>query len=567
MIEGTIIIVDTELGFRDRFKKKLEEEGVEEKFKVINLIPIASLKEEDLIENCLEQLENSIKLNENVIGIFVDMVIHETPKKIKEEDKEINYLGIQLATSIKARFPQIPTFNITAHEEKSDMLSYATLENLEGVFGKSFLEGETFSYSRLNYIFNKANQNISIKYKEKNDFNDLIVSAKFRKKVSIKYEYPDFRVIHQIMEIGENDFLGLLDSVFPDSQGTISYIKSGRSGAYVFKINTKFDIKDESKTKAKQWLVKVSRKAELIDSEVENYKKIEISTLPKTAFPKMYLDRAFSFGKLKGLAYEFEKDSKTLMEFLNNDFSYDYIKILKNEIYNILYNLYGDADKKLVYLWKNQYYLDSETKNGLLFFLDDYKSVLEKKVSGNILSTIKNLIQTQGESKETIYKFELEIDQRNIHGDFNAGNILINKKNNLVLLDFASFKKQGHITKDIAKLERDIIYKVVDASSPYYYDWSRDKVWGNFSKLYDSKDFFELKIASSVKDEKMKNYYLLIKSMRSILLSISPDVTVKEYLFSILYYTLLALVHPDISLHKKVYAIKNIDLILNQIDS
>lgn len=561
MIEGTIIIIDTEVGFAKRFKKKLEEEGIAEKFEVINLVPNTSLKSKELIKECLGQLKNHVQSIEKICGIFVDIVIYER--------KELDIIGIELATSIKAQFSQIPTFNITRYnrdEKEADLLATASLENVNGALPKSFLEGETFSYRRLKNIFYKANQKISMAHQKRTDLNIGKTNSTIVEHLSINYTYPDPRVKSQINEIGKHNLLSLLNLVFPDSEGTISYIKPGRSGAFVFKLKTKFRSEGKSPTKPKGWVLKVAESKELIYREIKNYIDLLKSPLPKIAYPKMYCDKAFSFGKLTGLVYELEEDSKTLMQFLDEDFSFENIEVLKNRISNILENLYGDPCRKLVCLWPDLYSLDDKAWNSILFFWQEKNRVLVDKVDTKIFKRVETLIKSQGATEDQLSGFELEIDQRNIHGDFNSGNILINKNDNLILIDFASFR-QDHIAKDIAKLERDIIYKVVDSSSSNYYAWARIEVWKIFSELYNPKNFFECSISYKGEDEKIKNYLLLIKSIRSILKTLSPQFSVKEYLFSVLYFTLLALVHPDISIHKKVYAIINIELILEQIES
>jgi len=561
MSKETMIIVDTEVGFAQRFKKKLEEEGIEEKYEVINLSPNTSLPSKELIKEFLGQLKDHIQSIEKICGIFVDIVIYEREK--------LDAIGIELATSIKAQFPQIPTFNITRYirdDKEADLLATASLENIDGALPKSYLEGETFSYSRLKNIFCKANQKISMAHQKRANFDIGKTGSTIVDDLSISYTYPDYRVKSQINEIGKHNLLSLLNKIFPDSGGTINYIKPGRSGAFVFKLKTKFKSKGKSKTRPKGWILKVAKNKELIDREVENYIDLSKSPLPKTAYPKMYRDKAFSFGELTGLVYELEEDSKTLIQYLDSKFSFKDIEILKNQISIILENIYGDSDKKIVNLWQDIYHLDDEVWNNITFFLQDKKQILINKVDDDTFKRVENLIKSEGKTEDQIFKFELEIDQRNIHGDFNSGNILINKNKNLILIDFGSIK-QDHITKDIAKLERDIIYKVIDSLSSNYYDWGRIEVWKNFHELYNPKDFFECSITYIGENEKIKNYLLLIKSLRSILKTVSPQVSMKEYLFSVLYFTLLALIHPDISIHKKAYAIINIELILIQIES
>ena len=500
MDKGIIIIVDTEVGFSHRFEKKLEVEGIGEKFEVINLIPNTTIKEpKELIEDFLGQLKKYLKtISIKIYGIFVDIVIYE--------EEKLDNVGSELAKSIKSQYPQIPTFNITSHsreDEALELFSNATLEDVDGVFSKSFFLGKTFRNEKLNNIFSKANQKISRTIQKGADFN---VEEKnypiLEPLLSISYTYPDYRVKSQINEIGKYNLLSLLNKIFPDSGGTISYIKPGRSGAFVFKLKTKFKSKGKSKTRPKGWILKVAKNKELIDREVKNYIDLSKSPLPKTAYPKMYRDKAFSFGELTGLVYELEEDSKTLIQYLDSKFSFKDIEILKNQISIILENIYGDSDKKVVNLWQDIYHLDGEVWNNITFFLQDKKQILINKVDDDTFKRVENLIKSEGKTEDQIFKFELEIDQRNIHGDFNSGNILINKNNNLILIDFGSIK-QDHITKDIAKLERDIIYKVIDSLSSHYYDWGMIEVWKNFHDLYNPKDFFESSINYIGENEKI----------------------------------------------------------------
>jgi hypothetical protein len=64
-----IIIIDTEEGFSQRFKRKLDEEDISEKYQIKVIPPNTSLSSSGLIENNITQLEQFIKTDIKVAVI------------------------------------------------------------------------------------------------------------------------------------------------------------------------------------------------------------------------------------------------------------------------------------------------------------------------------------------------------------------------------------------------------------------------------------------------------------------------------------------------------------------
>lgn len=151
-----------------------------------------------------------------------------------------------------------------------------------------------------------------------------------------------------------------------------------------------------------------------------------------------------------------------------------------------------------------------------------------------------------------------------MHGDLNADNILIRHDGELAFIDFAS-RHQSHVAKDFAKLERDLVFKAVDAGTREFYDWARVPYWERFLFLLDKSAFFaptpdQENVAAELGDPAK-----LILALRTEIRKISHATREEEYLCGLLHYSMLALAHPEVSLQKKTFGIRYICAILDQL--
>ena len=125
--------------------------------------------------------------------------------------------------------------------------------------------------------------------------------------------------------------------------------------------------------------------------------------------------------------------------------------------------------------------------------------------------------------------------------------------------------QHSHIAKDIAKLERDIVFRVFDAFSANYYDWTRIEVWKCFMKLVKKGGIFSTK-QFTIDDTELQKSVNFIYGIRNILKKLSPKLDEKQYLCALLHFSLLALTHPEISIQKKIFGIQYINNILENFD-
>ena len=124
----------------------------------------------------------------------------------------------------------------------------------------------------------------------------------------------------------------------------------------------------------------------------------------------------------------------------------------------------------------------------------------------------------------------------------------------------------GHLTRDIAKLETDLIFSVLHSNSKKFYDWNSIAIWEAVLNLLDLKNIFNFNFKITTSDteiEKISNFIVgLRKSLKE---DIYPHLSVGEYLNSLLYYSFHYLVYPDISIQKKVFGTKWLSQIITQL--
>jgi hypothetical protein len=553
---NTIILIDTDSEFARRLRSKLDEEDLQEKYQFQLITPVTTLETREMTEGCILEVNEKIFSEPNVIGIFVDVVIVEGQRKG-------DTTGIAIATELRRHFPNLPIFCITGkysdEGSESDVMSDATLEDLDGVFSKGYLEGKYFSAKRLRLIFEKARA----KRNRLETSNRPVVSLSLPERIKDLYgiDSLDARVESQIQELGPNEFWSLLTKLLPQSQGIVSFMRPGRSGAYVFRVLSKFISEGGSVTQPKSWALKVSTNSGELEKELTNYKELIKTPLPRTFYPKAFGTEVVKVGNLAGFAVELEENTVSLMDTfqLLPDKS---IQTLISGISRYIRDTYGEPKKKLVKPWKEFYKLNRSAVIGISSTLFEFSNLFKEFDEPKYEKILK--IVKAGGLAEAFADEEANSDLRIIHGDFNARNLLIDSNHNLIIIDFAS-RCQSHVVKDIAKLERDVVFRIHDSGSKAYYDWSRVEHWKKFLQLNQKNDFFSDKIPGSGTDPDLDKCSLFIVNLRAALKSESPQTSEREYLMGLLHYSLLALSHPEISIQKKVFAIQYIDSLLHSL--
>lgn len=545
-----IVVIDTERGFIERFTEKLAVNELDEDYRIEPVTPNTKVDLSQRIVECKEKIQDLIN-NEDVAGIFIDIVVVETGS---EDDTS----GIDIAVELKKSYPTIPIFNITSkyrNPSETDGISRASLENIDGVLIKSYLDGKTFSESRLKKIFRKAKE----KWHTQNG-NEIILKIPDGIHESINVSDP--RVKTQIDEIGANIFWTLVSKLKPGATGTISYLRPGRSGAYVFRWFASTKVDGYSKTLPKSWVLKIADNPDLLEHELQNYIALKDTPLYRVFYPQVSSDEVIRVGKYGAILIELEEGAQTLKEYLPTIADENDLDVILKGIERFFHSTYGDQDRTPFFVWNKFYSLNDSLINNILAEMRDFEDIFKTLFDSQEYDGVYSFVKKEGPIFDKINLFEQNVDQRTIHGDFNAGNILINPNNQIVVIDFSS-RVQSHVAKDVAKLERDIIFRVYDRNLIHNYDWSRVKHWSNFLELHSATNFFD-NVFKEMKDLQLTRSLKFIKGIRNTLKVISPNLTEREYLCALLHYNLIAIVHPEFSFQKKIFAVRSSFNILNQ---
>jgi hypothetical protein len=552
----TMLVIDTDTGFPEKFRSNLLENEIADQYEIETLAPDTRLDPTALVDDCVSKTLRVIA-SKDIVGIFVDMVIYESG------GSPLDTSGIKLAKSLRGKLPNVPIFNITGKylgREEADAFSESTLEDVDGVFVKTFLDGKAFSEARLKKVLSRARAK-RMRYRADDDASGAAYIPE-----SAQHAFGasglDPRIKPLIEEIGEGQFWNLLLTLLPGAEGALSFMQPGRSGAFVFKVKAKFIEDGLSATRPKGWIIKLARRRDLLERELKNYLEMTKTPLNRSFYPKSLHSEPVVVGNTAGIAIELEDEASPLLEKFNQ-LSEDDVETVVSGISIIMRDSYGDPMNKVCKVWQEFYTLHESARTSILAFFAENEKLIES-LGFSQWKQVHSFVLTNGEINNDIFNFEDEVDRRTIHGDFNSRNILVRDDKQLIVIDFFS-RGLGPITKDAAKLERDIVFRIFDSQSPNYFEWSRMAVWQNFSRTIERGKVFSSDEIYDINDEYLKRTIKFIYAIRNTLRQHSPNLSEKQYLCALLYYSLLALAHPEISIHKKVFAVQYVSDILSNL--
>ena len=555
MTKKTLLFIDTDTGFFNRFQRKLEEEDITEKYQVHLLEPDTTLNPSEMAAKVVAKT-NDIAAEKDVCAIFVDIVIYERA--------EFDTDGILIVKVLRKAFHQTPIFNVSAKSNGTklthmDHFAEATLGDSDGVFAKSFLEGDTFSAKRLALILKRGAEK-----RQNYTTSSMSTAAQKQETTSIPPDIKesfdihrlDCRVAAQIEELGPGAFWGLIQHLIPHATGVISYVTPGASGAYVFEAKVKFKKLGISATGAKQFLIKIATEGGSLQNEAHNMHELVRAPVSREHFPSLLHNEPISFGGLSGIAYEFETDHETLLAYLALELRGGRQPAgLGLKLVDILKGIYGDPILEVRKAWHECYPLDESVRTKLRGYLMENRPTIEELVCSEKVTIVDNFLMNDGEILQQMSK---EIDTRFIHGDFNCGNILINGGDGsdlkISIIDLGS-RRQDHIIRDVAKLERDIVFRVFDWGSSDYHNPNRMSVWRQFlttialGELVDPTKWV-------IKDQGVLVAAEIIAELRSEIKKVDTRWEDQTYLVALLNYSLLVVLHPRVSTAKKAFAIE-----------
>jgi len=563
-----IAVVDNDTEFIGKFKNTLKNLDLSNKYEP----ELFQINVEEDISKCIENLKKSKK---SLAVIMIDIVIFEmgAPSRLLEV--------VKIFEEIRRELPNFPIFFITRHikEEYLPLICWCSLEDIDGILIKQYLylpekDRPTSEEDRFHKYIPLTKNDIATIFREAKRKRDTYLTASI---LSIpknieeeNYEiikevlHPDERSVLQINEIGCTIFIHLIDELFGEQTSrsgnvTISYFRPGFSGSYLFRIDVYMS--GEEKT----YLMKINND-EKIKREFDNYNKIS-GLLSSQNYPSIPTDYV-TYGKWGAFCMELQKEMITLPDYLcERKLEEAHMAITNLE--KALSQLYRNKYKQPLRLWKEHYQFSSKIYLQLLAFFEDKKTLLHNFMGEDEIKKLEKFVFTQGGDLSHIYEKIYPIYVGNIHGDLNARNVLVQPESHqIILIDYANMEETGHITRDIAKLEADLIFSVLHSNNNKFYDWNSIEIWKSLLDLLDLENIFDFNFKITTSDTEIEKVSKFIVSLRkSLKEDIYPNLGVGEYLNSLLYYSFHYLVYQDISIQKKVFGTKWLSQIITKLEN
>lgn len=510
---------------------------------------------EEVVQECLDGIRELLTENLTVEIVLVDIVIFES----EEEDPE-DRTGLDIARDLLPILPQVPIVGMTRYIKGCRLISEISQSPyLHGIVIKKLLEEGPFT---------------------RKDFLETIDRTKDKARVMVEkiHSYPiekpkgvegrfelqdDPRCQYQVLQIGRDTLMVLLESLFSSGQGTVTYLRPGFSGSYLFKVSVKIAAKGISTSATKTWVVKLCDDKKKLRDELERSVRLKNRVL-KELYPQLLKPDLTVVGKWAALAFEMQEDAITFSEYLQQGYSIkDITKLIENSLIPFLQEHYGDPKREQCFYWRKFYPLDKKTEAGILIFLNEVQTIPRKlsHISKKSIQMIKDIVEKE---ERPLSNMHADVATHYVHGDLHCRNILVaDNASKLVFIDFAN-SNQDHYMKDIAKLETDLIFLVMDSRNWNHTDWQSVTDWEQILGLYTRDEIFVSRKLTGRSE--VVRIMKLIQALRKGLESLGGDQPdEQQYLIALLHYTLKVLSYPDVSVQKKAFAVRYIQEILNAI--
>jgi hypothetical protein len=554
MSNNTIIFIDHDVAFLKWLESLLDEHNLKTDYNLI-FIETALPSKEQLIKYCIDRIKELLTKDHEIEAILLDIAIFH------RLESPLDKTGLMIAEQLHNLLPNTPIIAMTMYTNELIMEISMNLY-IHGIIPKPFFQSQYFSKKYFNKLINQCQS--KTKYSVQKPF--ISESLSFNTLTQRFSSQDDPRCQYQIYEIGLDNFIGLLHNLFPSGQGTVKFLRPGFSGSYLFKVSVRTSDGVLSTSVPKIWAVKISDDIIKLGQELEKYSALK-NRLHKNLYPNLFKEEITTFKKWCAIAFEMQEDAITFSEYLLLNHPIDEITRLVNSFLTpFLQQQYGDPIKDQCFLWKKYYHLDERAKAGILNFIEDIQSI-PNILDKTEIERIRYFVNSDGKNEPSISDLDLNVVTYLIHGDLNSRNILVTENmSKMVFIDFAN-SSQSHYMKDISKLESDLIFLLMDSRYLNHTRWERIDIWQNIFVLYKKDNIFNITTREFQVEDEIKKTMQIIQIFRNVLKSFVNHPEEKQYLIALLYYTLKLLSYPDVSIQKKVFAIKYINMILTEISS
>ncbi|MFB3921980.1 MAG: phosphotransferase [Terriglobia bacterium] len=559
MPNPSIVVIDPDKLFLVKFKSRLEELGLSSVYDFVPIQP-ENANPIEAVEYCANEIKKLVKEGLRIEVVFVDVVIFE------DQDPPEDRTGLEIAKRIRTILPGIPIAAWTRYIKAHRMLTEVSFDcNVQGVLIKRFmLEDKSFSRKDFLDLLARAKERIGITSQASEEVALPLTTQEFGE---MRFAVDDdARCKHQAEQIGKHRLMALLGKLFPFSQGTVSYMRPGFSGSYLFKATVKSAPPGTSASGPRIWAVKISEDPWKLDNELAKCKALR-TRVRATLYPQVLNDGVTRLDRLGAIALEMQADATTLFEHMQRaQRASEVVPLVSECLVTFLRDLYGDPVRKQTFVWKSHFDLNNKAKSAILTFLGaGLQPVLGHlgQSGQRARKRIEAFVASDAKTEEAISKLETEVETRYIHGDLNSRNILVNSgAPRLTFIDFAN-NVQDHCMKDVAKLETDYVFLVMDSADGKDTEWSRLKQWRKILKLYSRGNILR---TDHRKNSKQLPFATgIIRELRQVLpaLGVMRDET--QYLVALLYYALHHLSYSDVTIQKRVFGILYVNHLLESL--
>jgi len=552
MVKNAIIAIDDDQNFLDRLQVILNDLGVLNDQKYFGILARGQTSP-DVIAHCIQKIHNILATDFTITLVLLDIVIIE-----HSEESPKDRSGLEIAKRLHSYPQDFPIVGMTRYIKSHRLVSEVSLDRyIQGILLKPFIEDVEFTRKVFLEIVAKAKSKTRIRQTPAP--SPPLPTKPLEGRFTLQ---DDPRLEFEVQKIGVPEFMGLMENLFPLGQGTLKYLRPGLSGSYVFKTAVKTTSKGFSPTQTRKWLVKIADNEVKLDQELQRCIELR-SRVAHHVYPQLFKETLVPYGPWFAIAFELQEDAVTFEEYFRRKPAVKKMsRLVSDLVVPFLKEHYGDPVKHQCFVWKTFYSLEKRSQAGVLAFLTDARLLIPRRLSsadGAVLKRIANFVT--GTSEPAIYEVDADCDTRLLHGDFHSRNILVaDDGSKVVFIDFAN-SAQGHYMKDIAKLETDAIFRLMDINDSNQTDWSRLTTWNSIFSLYQKNKLFS-PAAVAGGDIEVKRVVGLITALRQGLRSLNDEPDESQYLLALLHFSLKILTYQDVTIQKKVLAIRLIDIIL-----
>jgi hypothetical protein len=565
----TVVAIDTDLEVLKRFKNRLLDGLRLHNDFDYRQIEVGEPTAKEAAEHCRDVIGELLNRGEDIAIIFVDVAI------IERSEPPFDQSGLEIAQTLSRAFPSIPVIGMTRHYNDHRLVSEISLSpHIQGILIKNFFF-EHDSFLAQDFFAFVAKATNKVRQLQLHDGLALTLPQRSAERGEVKPEgrfqiSRDPQSIYQASEVGDPTLHCLLEKLFPHGYGTARSLRPGFSGSFVFKAVVANAPSGISPAPPLASVVKISRDSLKLRTELENFQRLT-TRVKGDFYPSLRAGEVVSVGEWSAIAFDMKEDAVTLLEYLQqNSRVRAAVRLIKERLIPFLAEHYGAAElsKGPVFVWRTYFTLKPRIKAGVNAFVDDARQRVSQHLGRAGIRTLERIKEIVNDGNTFLSEADVSavVDTRYIHGDLNCRNILVpTSVAKLVFIDFAN-SKQDHFMKDLAKLEIDLLFLVMDSNRWNDTEWDRITDWQQLLQLYNSGRLLSPLFAKGRLASSVGPVAKLICALRSGVTSISEaHADEEQYLVALLHYALSYLTYPDIQLPKKVFGVSLIGKLLESI--